>query len=412
MIKEKFQTRTIQTAINVVQTEVESIRKKDILKTGMRIYDSEKIGVAGALGKFDEEELTDKAKKALGLDIEYKARPTENIQEEKVISSEIFDEKEFLDKINDLLYSLKKEQPDFLFSHKAIMTRNDVTIKNDVGLDLHSDVSSLDVSFLIKHKDSSNIMDSFVGYQGLDYDKKEFVSMTNKICEAYKNDIKDFKNGKYPIIFFTDDATYLLKFFNDLNGLIFGSGGSIFSNKLNEKLFNEEFSLNLTRNIEDGHYGSFFDFEGTVLSDYRYPLIEKGVLKAPYSDKNTAKKFNLPVAGSASGDYDSVPNIGTPHLFPGKSNKSLLELTAGRAAIFALLVSGGDFTSEGKFSTPIQVGYLFDGKNFVGKLPQLKVSSSIYEMFGKDFIGVSSDSMTTLNNHSNTIVFDMDVELL
>lgn len=412
MIKEKFQTRTEQTAINIVQTQIESIRKKDILKTGIRIYDSEKIGVAGALGKYDEEELSKRAKKALDLNIEYKAKPTENIKEENIVETDILDEKDFLSIVNDLLLSLKKEQPDFLFSHKALMTRTDIKIKNDVGLDLHSDVSNLDISLLIKHKDSSNIMDAFVGYQGLGYDKKEYIRMTNDICEGFKNDIKDFKNGKYPVIFLVEDYTYLLKFFKDLNGLSFGSGGSLLSNKLGESLFNEEFSLILSRNIEDGFYGSFFDFEGTIMNDYRYNLIDKGILKAPYSDKKIAKKFNLPIAGSASGDYDSVPNIGAPHLFPERSNKSLLELTGGRNAIFLLMANGGDFTSEGKFSTPVQLGFLFDGKNFVGKLPQLTVSSSLFDMFGRDFIGVSRDSITSLNNHSNAIVFDMNVELL
>ncbi len=412
MIKEKFQTRTTQTAINIVQTQVESIRKKDILKTGIRIYDSEKIGVAGALGKYDEKELTEKAKKALDLNIEYKARPTENIREENIIETEILEEKDFLMIVNELLLSLKKEQPDFLFSHKAIMTKTDTTLTNDVGLDLHSDVSNLDISLLIKHKDSSNIMDAFVGYQGLGYNKKEYIRMTNNICEGFQRDIKDFKNGKYPVIFLAEDYTYLIKFFKDLNGLFFGSGGSLLSNKIGEKLFSEEFNLKLSRNIEDGFYGSFFDFEGTILNDYRYNLIDKGILKTPYSDKNTRIKFNLPIAGSSSGDYDSVPNVGSPHLFPRRSNKSLLELTGGRNAIFILIASGGDFTPEGKFSTPIQLGFLFDGKNFVGKLPQLKVSSSLFEMFGKDFIGVSRDSITTLNNHSNAIVFDMNVELL
>jgi PmbA protein len=32
----------------------------------------------------------------------------------------------------------------------------------------------------------------------------------------------------------------------------------------------------------------------------------------------------------------------------------------------------------------------------VGKLPELSLSSHLYDMFGKDFIGVSSDSLISL----------------
>jgi len=73
------------------------------------------------------------------------------------------------------------------------------------------------------------------------------------------------------------------------------------------------------------------------------------------------------------------------------------ELLDGRNGILVWIASGGDFTPEGRFATPVQLAYLFDGENLLGRLPELSVASNLYDMFGKDFIGVSSDSLTSLS---------------
>ena len=67
MIKEKYINRVKEISLNVVQTEVESVRKKDILKTGLRVYDKGYIGIAGGLGRVDEEELERRAIDNLSL---------------------------------------------------------------------------------------------------------------------------------------------------------------------------------------------------------------------------------------------------------------------------------------------------------------------------------------------------------
>jgi len=76
--------------------------------------------------------------------------------------------------------------------------------------------------------------------------------------------------------------------------------------------------------------------------------------------------------------------------------------------ILVWIASGGDFTSEGAFATPVQLAYLFDGNNRVGRLPELSVSSHLYDMFGKDFCGVSTDSLTSLAK-ANLAVMNMNV---
>ena len=136
--------------------------------------------------------------------------------------------------------------------------------------------------------------------------------------------------------------------------------------------------------------------EGTVSEGYRATLIENGVLKAVMTDKKYADKFGLPLTGSAGGDYDSVPLLNVRGTQIASTGKTIAELLDGRMGILVWIASGGDFTSEDAFATPVQLAYLIDGKNLVGRLPELNLSSHLYDMFGKNFCGVSTDSLTHL----------------
>jgi PmbA protein len=76
--------------------------------------------------------------------------------------------------------------------------------------------------------------------------------------------------------------------------------------------------------------------------------------------------------------------------------------------IFVLIASGGDFTPEGNFGTPVQLAFLTDGEKLIGRLPELNVTSNVFDMFGNSFIGVSKDSHTPLSN-SKYMIMNMNV---
>lgn len=402
MNKEKFQVHTKEIAINVVQTEIDSIRRKDILKTGIRVYKDGKIGVSGRPGNYDEEELTKEAMENLKLNISYEYPLTENVNREEVRIMEI-EENEFVRNTEVLLKEIKEKHNDFMFSNKIILRDSIRLLENDLNTGLYAENKYISVELAFKHRDSVNIMDGFVGYEGFDYSHEKFLDMVDEICDAYNNVI-DIEEKEYPIIFMADDFLVLKKFYIDLNGLSFGSGSSIFSNKIGEKMFSDKFSLYQSRNYDDGIIKAFFDAEGSVNEEDRYKLIENGVLKSPYTDKKTAKMFNLPLTGSAGGEYDSVPSLGASPLVMGKSENTLKELLNGETGILVFIASGGDFTPDGKFGTPVQLGFLYDGEHLIGRVPEFKLNSDIYNMFGKDFVGVGKDSIIPLGKVYGTII--------
>ena len=51
MIKELYQQTVREVSLNVSAGRVESLRKKNVTKSGCRVYDNGYIGVAGCLGQ-------------------------------------------------------------------------------------------------------------------------------------------------------------------------------------------------------------------------------------------------------------------------------------------------------------------------------------------------------------------------
>jgi PmbA protein len=410
MIKEKYTERVKETSINLVQSKIESIREKDITKTGFRVYKDGKIGVSGALGKYDEEKMVKKAEEGLKLNIPYDNEPSCNRSECIKLDSNIPKSKELISEIENVLEELRKND-DFIFSNKINAVEKEVSLINDNELDLKYKTRNIECDIVVKEKSSKNIMDLFIPYEGRNFHKDEFIKYSNNILEAYRNKVELPYEKKMPVTFLNADITTFIMFLKDLEGRKFGSGASIFSEFMNKKKFNERFTLYQTSHPEDVN-NPFFDCEGTVNDNYRYALIEDGVIKAPYTDKTVSKKYNLPHTGAASCEYDGVPGLkGMPLLIAKSGEKTAKDILNGEMSIFAFIADGGDFTPEGDFATPVQLAFLFDGEKFIGRLPEFQISSNVFDMFGSDFRGVSCDRIIPSMN-LKYMIMDMDVKKL
>jgi len=410
MIKEKFQQITDQISLSIAQSQVQSVRKKAIKRTAVRLYDDNKIGIHGGFGDVDEKDLVLQAKSNLNLNIPYPCEPTKNTREEKNLDCSFSDNESFISEVESALEELRAKHPKFLFSNKASLTKSSTILTNDADTHLSHIETTFDIGLLVKEKASANIMDAFVSTNGRKYDRREFMRVSDEILSAYHNKM-DIKPGNLPVIFFWNDYTYLKKLLEAMNGTLYGGGSSLFKGKMGEKLFNEKVSVAQTKNPEEVTDRPFFDFEGTVNKDYKYDLIKNGVFVTPFTDKKTAEKYNLPLTGSASGEFDSVPDLGFVYLSLARSGETAKELLNGQKGIFVFMASGGDFTPDGHFATPVQLSYLFDGENLVGRLPELNISSHLYDMLGKDFIGVSKDSFIK-NEPAYLTIMNMKVEKL
>ncbi|MFW5799679.1 MAG: metallopeptidase TldD-related protein [Spirochaetota bacterium] len=407
MTKEKYIKKEGQTAVNVTQTKIDSIRKKDILKTGIRMHDKDIVGVAGVLGEYKESELENRAKESLKDKIPYPFKVSIDRKIEEIrVNKYLMNSEELVDEMEKLLDYFRKEYSEFSFMGKGYIGEYEERLLNDRKLDLRYVTNYFSLGFGFKEKSSANIIDGDIGYMGKKYDKDSFLNFTDNLFGAYRNQVDLPKEGKYPVIFSTSDFMIMIKLIKDLHGLMFGSGGSMLSDKLGKKVFSDKFTV--LQSLNPDEFIPFFDAEGTVNENYEYELIKNGEIISPYTDKKISKMFNLPLTGSATAEYDGVPNINYIRLKIAESEKTAKELLGGDKGIFVIVASGGDFTDDGNFASPVQLAMFYDGEKFTGRLPEIQISSSLFDMYGDDFRGVSKNPIipNTLDKH---LIMDMNV---
>ena len=386
-------------ALAVTDSKLASVRRSNIKRTGVRVFDGKNVGVAGGLGKVDESQLREQATRGLDLNISYPYELSGSRKEELELTNSIENVNDLVSQTEEVLSKLR-EYDDFSFSGLIHLVNERTSLRNDDGLDLSCEVKFTSFGILFKVLNSGNIFDGSLIYSGSQFSKDDYLEMSKDCLTAFRNNVAVPSGEKIPVLWNAkySPMDHILNFFSrSLNGRTFASGGSILSDKRGQKIFDDNLTL-YQCNDPEIITGPFFDAEGTINDAFRYPLIEKGKLITPYTDKKNADKYELPLTGAASSTYDSIPALGNPNLELKADERNLSELLGGRPAIFVDMSAGGDFTPDGHYAAPIQLAYLFDGERLVGRLPQLQVSSSVFDMFGADFIGVTNDKWPFASN--------------
>jgi len=87
------------------------------------------------------------------------------------------------------------------------------------------------------------------------------------------------------------------------------------------------------------------------------------------------------------------------------------EILNGDKGILIFISTGGDYSPEGKLASPVQLAFLTDGDKLIGRLPQLQISSNLFDMYGNAFRGASSDTLYP-DSFENYLVFNMKTSKL
>lgn len=412
MIKEIIKQEHEEIILHIQKTRIQSIQKKSIQKTGLRIYNQGCIGVAGMIGPYQESELDRKALDMLKMEIPYKPEPTKNQQYKQIFDQPISTGSDFVADMERLLGSLHTSFPDFSFSHNIRLTDCHESMNNDAGLSLEYRDYYLNLQFLFKHAKSVELIDGHLSCVGRAYDKGLFLESCREKLNAFLNPVELPQETILPVIFTTDFITLFIKFIQDLNGRNIATKSSKLYDKIGTKVFHEDFTL-----YQSHHSGNlfipFYDSEGISHpeTEFQVPLIQNGFIKQGFTDKRTALEYDIPLTGSAVCDFDGIPSLKYPRFELQPGRKTISALLDGRKGIYVDMASGGDYTPQGEFATPVQCAYLVEGDRLVGKLPPLQLNSKLEDMFGKDFIGVSKEPFFPLNQE-HAIVINFAVKVI
>lgn len=398
MIKELIKTRVREIKVNITASEIDSVRKKDIVKSGCRVYDGEHIGVAGIMGD-PTEETRAQAENNLALELPYPYAPASAVVRRRERGKE-FDQAKFIKDCERLLNSLTKAYPDIIFSNAIYATEYTRSLTNDVGADLFDRDMAYIVGIIIKHKDSVAVFDTALSVETRGDFVEEALAAAAAMLPYFTKNKPLPKAGK--AVFAMPQSQFLPILCQHLSGEAMARGSSMFADKLGKKVFADDLTFYITRGMDCDDIPlpqtgvPFFDGEGTMLACDKLPLIEHGTIVRGIADKRCAAQYNIDNTASGGGTYDNVPycDFYDAGYALATRGKTLKELLGGKTAILIDMMSGGDCTNDGRYASPVQLAYLVENGDITGRLPELNMAFDMYTALNSGFIGVTADKLT------------------
>ena len=372
--------------VEIEETKLKSFNKDSRTFRSFRVYDGGYAGIQYIQDNISEEEGYRRAeenlklKRPYGFALETGTRRRDKTERE-------YSDRELMDIARETVEYLKTHFPDFIFTGSVNVKRSIIAIRNSCGLDCSNTDSSFNVGIGFKHKDSKDIDDGWFSIGQRDFSFKKFTDMADNFLTNFTNKVELPEE----LIIQTQYYWYLEKLTECLDAENLALGTSLLSGRTGEKIFADSFTLSHDVSDKETWFTPFFDGEGVIRPDDRQVFIENGVFISGYADKRTAEKYNAPHTGSANFGMTDVPGNGYVNLRIKRSDKTVKELLDGRLTVVPIVAAGGGFNDKGEFVTPVQTAMLCDGERFIGRLPEFAIKSNMFDMFGKNFIGVGSD---------------------
>lgn len=116
------------------------------------------------------------------------------------------------------------------------------------------------------------------------------------------------------------------------------------------------------------------------------------------AEKKVAKMYNVKTTGNEGINYCDIPSGCHNSMSLKIGKKFAKELLNGGLAIIPVQASGGGFKEKGDYTMPVQIGLLTDGEKILGRVPPFTIVSNLFDMFGKDFIGIAKYNKEIFND--------------
>ena len=193
----------------------------------------------------------------------------------------------------------------------------------------------------------------------------------------------DVSTASYPVVFTSKAVGTLLSTFESgCNGKLVQKGVSPLTDKLGEKIMDERISIydDPTIDYADGSY--FCDDEGVAAR--RTPLFESGVLKNYIYDLQTAGIMNAESTGNGTRSFASQPSPGNSNVIvePGDMKfEDMIKDMKNGILVDQVLGGGQSNVLAGEFSVNIDLGYLVENGEIVGRVKDCMIAGNVFDVF-------------------------------
>ena len=255
---------------------------------------------------------------------------------------------------------------------------------NSSGLDVSSQSTSFGISI-----DILLVKDQGLLWIGEGESSAKLSDDLDKHVAKILNDLKlaenevEISTGSYPVVF-TSKAigTLLSTFETGCNGKMVQKGVSPLTGKLGQKIIDERISIydDPTIDYADGSYAC--DDEGVLAR--RTPLFEAGMLKNYIYDLQTAGIMNAESTGNGTRSFASQPSPGNSNVIVESGEMKFEDMIKDiKYGILVDQVLGGGQSNvlAGEFSVNIDLGYLIENGEIVGRVKDCMVAGNVFDVF-------------------------------
>lgn len=402
MIREKWRQDDRDICAEIEENKVTSFGKSNQTMLSFRVYDGESAGIHHQMSEMEDGKGFALAEKNLEKKRPYPFAP-ESGKGSRDKTEKPLSDRELLDTARECLDWIVRKYPRYVFTGSFSQTKIATHWVNDAGMDLFNADCAVSVGMNFKHVDSRDIVDGNFSFSLRTFDRDVFCRMAEDYLEHFERTVE------LPEEVIIDMQYYGLLgiLVNALSAEELALGTSLLTGKLGQQVFSKDFTLMDDVTDEECWFNPFWDGEGCVQEGGKLLLIDKGVAVTGYANKRIARKYGAPHTRSAAMDWGDIPGSGCKNLRITRSPRTIKELLGGRPCVIPVLTGGGGFNDKGDYVAPVHCSLLYDGEQVVGKLPPFIMRSSMFDMFGKDFIGVGADDPIY---HDKQILFRVRVE--
>lgn len=398
MIKEYVIEKRNEQIARIQDSALITVENKQTDLTTLRLYLNKKIGLAKATGSYDELELEKMAFQNVKEGPIYSMEPTSDKQIEIVYNYMIAKGNDFVTDMRDFIQTLAHAYPMIHLQDQIKLIDHTYQLTNNNGVYLSYQDHILEINLTYHYSLKEEKKTGHFQFRGRRYEKEILVSYLSGLFQACLNPYHEKPDKPIPLIISTQDSLFFSQLSHFLNGEYYIDRSSYPASLIGKKIFHSSFSFFQSRDPEI-HFIPFFDAEGIVNPSFRTPLIQDGILKTPYTNKEISYQRDLPLTGSSISKWGEIPGLGLEAFDIQPTHQNLAEILQGESALLLQQLSCTLQSDPEWIEVTAGQVFLTDGKSMLGTLPQITFALPWKDLFSQSFRGVTIEPIVPFSNH-------------